>query len=342
MKKSIALLQIATLAAVTCFASATVASAEEKVVVYTVIPFPELNRKMNEEFTRRTGIKVELLNVPAVGTLAARIRSEKDKPRADVFASAPVDFHEGLAKDGLLLPYKSPELPPDAVAKGYADPNGNWTGWFASTTAIFWNSDRYKKDVGENVPTPKTWEDLLKPEFKGKLVSANPQTSAIGFVQLATQIFRLGEEKGWNYLINFAKNTAQFTPSAPLTVTLVEKGEAPVGVYWLGDILTSKFNRNQPIEYVVPQDNAVVVWAGSIVKGGPNPEAAKKYIDFLTSEYVQDNVAKLGFFHPLNPKVAPPKGAPSLSDMTVVKYDMDWATQNMDRLRKKWGQVSGH
>lgn len=341
MKKSTLLIAVTGLAAVALFSGASRAVAQEKVVVYTVIPSPEMNRRISEEFTRRTGIKVDFLNIPAVGTLAARIRSEKDKPRADVFATAPVDFQEGLAKDGLLLQYKPLDLPADAVAKGYADPNGYWTGWFATTTAIFWNGSRFKQDVGENVATPKTWDDLLKPEFKGKLVSANPQTSAVGYVQLATQMFRLGEDKGWDYASKFAASTAQFTPSAPVVVTLVEKGEVPVGVFWLSDILTSKLNRNQPLEYVVPADNAVAVWAASIVKGGPNPEAAKKFVDFLNSEYVQDLAAKLAFYHPLNPKTEPPAGAPALSNMSLVKYDMNWAAENMDRLRKKWGQVSG-
>lgn len=317
------------------------AAAQGTVVVYTVLPLPELNRRLSDEFTKQTGIKVEYLNVPAVGTLAARIRSEKDKPRADVFAAAPIDFHEALAKDGLLTSYKSPALPPDSVAKGYADPNGYWTGWFATTTAIFWNTNQFKKEFGDKVAVPSNWDDLLKSEFKGKLVSANPQTSAIGFIQLATQIFRLGEDKAWDYTRKFSTNVLQYTPSAPIVVTLVEKGEAPAGVFWLSDILTAKLNRAQPLDYTIPPDNAVAVWAASLVKGGPNPEAAKKFIDFLSSEYAQDTAAKIGFYHPLNPKVAPPAGSPSLAEMQVVKYDMEWATANMDRVRKKWAEVSG-
>lgn len=341
MRTPFAALQAAAVAALALLSCAPAASAQEKVVVYTVTPFPEMNRRISDEFTKRTGIKVEYLNVPAVGTLAARIRSEKDRPRADVFATAPVDFHEALAKDGLLTPYLSPGLPPDAVAKGYADAKGNWTGWFATATAIFWNTSQFKKEIGENAKPPQTWDDLLKPEFKGKLVSANPQTSAVGFVQLATQMFRLGEDKAWDYVKAFAANSAQFTPSAPIVVALVEKGEVPVGVFWLSDILTAKVGRNQPLEVMVPPDNAVAIWAASIVKGGPNPEGAKKYIDFLTSEFVQDTAAKVAFYHPLNTKVAPPVGAPSLTEMSVVKYDMEWATANMDRLRKKWGAVTG-
>ncbi len=50
---------------------------------------------------------------------------------------------------------------------------------------------------------------------------------------------------------------------------------------------------------------------------------------------------RLGLYHPVDPNVAPPAGTASLKEMKLVKYDMDWAAQNMDRLRKKWGQVSG-
>lgn len=340
MKKYLNMQMAAALLALSLFPGAS-AIAQEKIVVYTVLPIAEMNRRISDEFTKRTGVKVEYLNVPAVGTLAARIRSEKDRPRADVFAAAPIDFQEALAKDGLLVSYKSPGLYPDAVAKGYADPKGYWTGWIATATAIFWNTTQFSKEFGDKVAHPKTWDDLLKPEFKGKLVAANPQTSAIGFIQLATQVFRLGEGKAWEYTKTFSANVAQFTPSAPIVVALVEKGEAPAGVYWLGDILTAKLNRGQPLDYAIPPDNAVAVWSASIVKGGPNPEGAKKFIDFLTSEYAQDMAAKVGFFHPLNPKVAPPVGAPSIADMKVAKYDMEWATANMDRVRKKWGEVSG-
>jgi iron(III) transport system substrate-binding protein len=50
----------------------------------------------------------------------------------------------------------------------------------------------------------------------------------------------------------------------------------------------------------------VNVWAASIVKGGPNPEAAKKYIDFLLSEYPQEINARLGFRNPVMRKSPPP------------------------------------
>jgi len=322
--------------------SAGIAAAQQKIVVYTVIPEAEVNRQINEEFTKRTGIQVEVLNVPAVGTVASRIRSEKDRPRADVFAAAPVDFHEALAKDGLLDSYKSPAVTPEAVAAGYADANGTWFGWYGMTTAIFWNKDRLAKDLApQGVKEPKTWDDLLDARLKDQLVLANPQTSAIGYVLLATQIFRSGEEKAWDYTRKLNANVKQYTPSAPLTVTLVEQGEASMGAFWLADILSAKLTRNRPVDFVVPPENVVNVWAASIVKGGPNPEGARKYIDFLLSEFPQNVNAKFGFRHPLNPKATPPDGAPSLKDISLVKYDTNWAAANIDRIRKQWGRETG-
>lgn len=318
------------------------ASAQQKIVVYTVIPEAAVNREINDEFTKRTGIQVEVLNVPAVGTIASRIRSEKEKPRGDVFAAAPIDFQDGLAKDGLLVAYKSPALSAEAVTKGYADPHGFWTGWYGMTTCIFWNTDRFSKELApKGVAKPATWEDLLNPQLKGQIALANPQTSAIGYVLLATQIFRSGEAKAWDYTRELNKNVKQYTPSAPLTVSLVSQGEASVGAFWLADVLGAKVNGKQPLDFVVPSPNVVNIWAASIIKGGPNTEGAKKYIDYLQTEFPQDANSRLGFRHPLNAKVAPPTGAPALGSIKTVAYDNTWATENMDRVRKQWRSESG-
>ncbi len=323
-------------------ASLASASAAEKIVVYTVIPEAEVNRQINDEFTKRTGIEVEVLNIPAVGTVASRLRTEKARPRADVFAAAPIDFHQALARDGILEAYKPAAETADWIKKGYADPDGYWHGWYGMTTTIFWNKPRFEKDVApKGVATPRTWDDLLNPALKGQIILSNPQTSAIGFVLLATQIFRLGEEKAWKYTEALNANVKQYTPSAPMTVTLVEQGEGSVGAFWLADVLNAKINRKQPIDFVVPQDNVVNIWAASIVKGGPNTDGAKKYIDFLLTAFPQDINARFGFRNPLNPAVKPPEGAPPLDQLKTVDYKNDWATENMDRIRKQWARVTG-
>ena len=316
--------------------------AAEQVVVYTVIPETEINRQINEEFTKQTGIEVTLLVIPAVGTAASRIRSEKDNPRADIFAAAPVDFQEALAAEDLLVPYNSPLVTPEMLDMGFADPKGFWTGWYAQTTCIFWNTDRFNKDfASKGIAAPQTWDDLLKPEYAGEIVTSDTRTSSMGVTLLCTQIFRSDEEKAWEFIRGLNKNIKLYTPAATMTVTLVERGESTFGIFYLGDVLAAKLDRKQPIDFVVPQDNIANVWTASIIKGGPNTEAAKKYIDFLQSTYPQEINAKLGYRYPLNPEAKSVEGAPKLSDIKLVHYDNAFVSANLDRLRKRWATETG-
>jgi iron(III) transport system substrate-binding protein len=122
---------------------------------------------------------------------------------------------------------------------------------------------------------------------------------------------------------------------------MVERGEAALGIFFLGDVLAAKINRKQPIDLVVPQDNTANVWTASVVKGGPNTEAGKKYIDYLQSQYPQEINAKLGFRYPLNPKAKSVEGAPPLSEIKLVNYDNAFVSANLDRLRKRWAVETG-
>lgn len=182
---------------------------------------------------------------------------------------------------------------------------------------------------------------MLNPAFKGKVALPSPQTTAIGYVLLATQVFRLGEQKAWDYERKLNGNIAQWTASPQLMVTLVEQGEAAVGAGWSSDVLNSKVAHGQALDFVLPPQDAVIVHTAGIIRGGPNPESARKYIDFLQTDFAQAANAKYGFRAGLDPDVAPPEGAPPLTAIDAVKYDTDWATANYDRLPKQWAHELG-
>ena len=112
----------------------------------------------------------------------------------------------------------APLATPEVISKGFADSKGFWTGWYAQSTAIFWNTERLAKDfTPKGISPPKTWEDLLKPEYAGQIVTADTRTSSMGVVLLATQIFRSNEDKAWEFIRALNKNIKLYTPSATLT-----------------------------------------------------------------------------------------------------------------------------
>jgi iron(III) transport system substrate-binding protein len=329
--------------ALMAFAVSSPAWAKDKIVVYTGINEERFTSAIKQEFTRQTGIDVEMLIIPANGTMIARVETEKSRPRADVIMDTTVDFMQKLKSEGLIEPYKAKAETPQFVQRGYADTDGYMHGWFAIVPTIFWNKEQYASDSSlKGVQPPTSWQDLLNPAFKGKVIVPNPQTTAMGAVMYITQIFRLGEANAWDYARKLNDNIAQYTASASLPITLVERGEGTIGVGWSADVLAATIGRGQKLGFAIPQDNAVSVWVAGIVKGGPDPDAARKFIDFLQSDYVQQAAPKLGYRLPVSGSVPPQAGMPTLSSIKTVKYDLGWASQNIDRVRKQWAKETSN
>jgi iron(III) transport system substrate-binding protein len=143
----------------------TQAQPAKVVVVYSALADLETSL-VNREFTKKTGIPVEAVSVAAAGTLAARITAEKARPRGDIFVGGSADFHAPLAKQGLLLAYKSPAAAEAKLDAAYRDPDGYWYGWYLGALGIIINTDRWERDMApRRVGKPAIWDDLIKPEF---------------------------------------------------------------------------------------------------------------------------------------------------------------------------------
>lgn len=312
-----------------------------KLVVYSALPDLETSL-VDREFTRRTGVSVEALSVAAAGTIATRIIAEKDRPRADIFVGGSADFHAPLARQGLLVRYRSPVAAEAKVNPSYLDPDGFWHGWYLGALAIIINTERWEKEMApRRIPKPTTWDDLLKAEFKGQFVMPSVITTGGGYIFVAAQIFRLGEDKAWAYLRALNTNRSQFTPTAPATITLLERGEAFVGMMWAHEAIGARILRVQPLETIIPPDTAFEIGAVSIIKGGPNFEAAKAYVDFLMSRVPQTVNAQYGFRYPVRGDVQVPLGALPFQSLKFVNYDRGWAIDNMTRIRDRWTKEIG-
>ncbi len=312
-----------------------------KVVIYSALD-STVTTEVLKAFERQSGLKTEALTLAAAGTLATRIRAESARPQADIFLGGSVDFHAPLAKDGLLVPYLSPRLAEAKLAKEFYDPAGSWYGWYIGALGIMYNRTRFEKEVAPTgVKAPANWDDLLNPAYKGQIVLPSPITTGGGFIFMATQIFRLGnEDRAFAWLKQLAAN-ATFTPTAPAPITLVSRGEALVGMNWGHDIRAMAINQGFPVELVFPPDTATELGAASIIKGGPNPQGAQQFIDFMLGRLPQDINAKFGLRYPTRPDAPVPLGMPALSTLRFVKYDRQWAIDNMMRLRDRWQREIG-
>lgn len=312
--------------------------ASGKIVVYTA-----LNESTNTAFVdafkkSNPGIDVSLLPLAAAGELQTRIQTEKASPKGDVFIGGSSEFHDPLGKQGLLEAYKSPNA--DAVDATYKDPNGFWTGWYVGIFGFVYNTDRLTKEIGGKKPA--TWDDLLDPAWKGKLILPDPVKTGGGYIFMATQLFRFNkdEDKMIDYMKKLNANIAQYPGTSPQSIELVGQGQFVGCPNWSHDILTAKSNK-QPVDLIVPELTGFEIGGISIIKGGPNTAAAKAFVDWtLTKEAGELNV-KLSNRLSVRKEVPPAPGAPTLESVKLVNYDRAFATDNKDRLLKKWQAATG-
>src|SRR5437870_9543952 len=188
------------------------AKATGRISIYSALN-ESTNNQLFAAFTQATGVQVDVLPLAAAGELQTRITAEKASPKADIFVGGSSEFHDPLGKQGLLVPYISPNaknLKPD-----FKEANGNWTGWYTGIFGFISNNDRLAKEVGGKKPA--TWDDLLDPAWKQKLVLPSPLLTGGGYIFIATQIFRFNkdEDRAMAYMKSLHANIAQHTPASP-------------------------------------------------------------------------------------------------------------------------------
>jgi iron(III) transport system substrate-binding protein len=185
---------------------------------------------------------------------------------------------------------------------------------------------------------PKTWEDLLDPKYQGLIVAPSPLSAGTGFTFVVGQIFRLGEEKAWEYLKALDKNVRFYTPSGIAPTRMVAAGEFLIAVTFAHDALKA-ISAGYPVALVHPPGVSWDVGSVSLIKGGPNAEGGKKFIDWVLGRDPIQLVVDLNFEGSLRSDVSLPLGAIPLQKLELVDYKLEWAAQNRARILKQWGDL---
>jgi len=327
----------------TSTAATSTAAATAAPVAGTISVYSALNESTNNEFFGAfkkafPNVTVNVLPLAAAGELQTRIKTEAASPKADIFIGGSSEFHDPLGKAGLLEAYIAPNAK-DIDAK-FKEATGLWTGWYTGIFGFISNNDRLSKELGNKKPA--TWDDLLDPSWKGKLVLPDPVKTGGGYIFIATQIFRFNkdEAKAMDFMKKLHANIAQYVATSPGALTLIDQGQFVGCPNWAHDILTEK-GKGNPIDLSIPSDTGFEVGAVSIVKGTKNLAAAQALVNWSITKEAGDLNVKLSNRGSTRADVAPAAGSPKLSDVKLVNYDRQWATDNKDRLLKLWQSTVG-
>ena len=226
------------------------------------------------------------------GETFAQIKAERRNPKGDVWWGGTGDPHLQAAEEGLTQEYKSPRLPELAGLGPAPGPSSPATRPWASMPAPWASATTASFTAKHKLTAPKCWADLTKPEFKGHVQMANPNSSGTAYTTLATIVQVFGEEKGFEFMKGLHKNINQYTKSGSAPIKASARGETTVGIVFQHDAVTQAV-KGFPIKIVSPcEGTGYEIGSVSIIKGGRNPESAKKWVDFALDPKIQTMAAK--------------------------------------------------
>lgn len=304
------------------------AKKEGKVVLYTSAPLSAAQQVANS-FQQKYGIQVELFRTGGVNVLR-RFMMEQQAGHigADVLVSSDPSAVQDLAAKGSFVSFHPVGI--DQIPEALRDPNGFYVPQRMSVIAIYGRTDLIPP-----ANMPKTWDDLLDPEFKGKMVMTNPSFTSLQLVVMAM----MSKMRGWEYFEKLNKNDITVVQGNEQALNLVKTGERPIAAGADSQYASKARFEGHKIANVFPAEGTFMIPATtSVVKGSANPNAAKLLAEFSLSPEAQSLWPKSGIYAARG-DVDPPNGNPSLKNIKALPIDYDYVKKHAGAVKKKFSEI---
>lgn len=306
----------------------TLASAET-LTLYTSQPNEDAQKTVDAFMAAHPDITVEWVRdgtTKLMARLGAEIAAGAAQP--DVLLIADTVTLEGMAQQGQLAAYKSPE--DAAYDPALYSAEGYYHSTKLITTGIVYNT------AAAVVPT--AWADLVKPEMAGMVAMPSPLYSGAALLHLATLT---GTDRlGWDYYQALADNRTLAEGGNGGVFKAVAAGEKPYGV--LVDYMALRAKaEGSPVEFVFPAEGvSYVTEPVAILAGTDNLSGAQKFVDFLLSEAGQQLVADMGYI-PARNGMASPEGFPAREAIKLMAFDPAKALADTEANKARFAEIFG-
>ena len=222
-----------------------------------------------------------------------RVRSERANPQADVWFGGPSSLFLRAADDSLLAPYRP-------TWADHVDPRGRGDGdlYFAvyeTPGVISYNNAalRHPDSVADGRRVaPADWDDVLDPSWRDDILIRDPIASgtmrAIFGMIIQRGLRQTGDTAaGFAWLRRLDANTKEYVLNPSLMDQMIIRQEGLVSLWDLPDILIEQ-SKGSPMGYVLPPSGAPVIEdAVALVRGSPNPDVARRFVEWIGTTEAQ-------------------------------------------------------
>ncbi|MEK6710813.1 MAG: extracellular solute-binding protein [Nitrospinota bacterium] len=320
------------------------AKKEGEVVVISNVFRPEPAQQIFEEFKKHYGLPDAKLSFTAKssGAVIAAVKTDITSGRDtyDVVQVGSAVFFQDLHKGNALMKYDSPHYAsyiPEVTGKapGAVAKEGYYISGMSIVAGIVWNTKYVKKDI-------KTWEDILDPAYKGKIVITD-------VLQSATIISIYGGMRKVmprSYFEQLAKQEPIFVVRSNTMLRQLASGEK-----WIAALMSTATGfqhegKDAPVKAVVPPGGTVLLgYPFGILAKAPHPNMARLFIDYIHGPGHPQFIELQGYASGMKGLKVSPKireFVPAIETLKVIP--MDWeriGQKEIDAWRKEFREIFG-
>src|SRR5262245_1141291 len=304
------------------------AKKEGTVVWYTSTPIEQAN-KIVKLFEGETGIKVEMFRSGGSAILRRFLQeSQAGRTAVDVMTTSDPAATASLARKGTFVAFKPKNF--DKVIEEGRDTDGHYVAQRLNLMTVYARSDK----VGA-ADLPKTWSDLADAKYKGKLVMTDPSFTALQLMVVGT----MAKTRGWDFYEKLRKNDIMVVQGNQQVSDNIKRGERLIAVGALDSYAADERRAGHPIVTILPEDGTFVIPSPTaVIKGGPNPNAAKLLAEFMIGDAVQKLFPEDGGYA-ARTDIPPPAGGVPLDKIKTIPVDYDYIEKEAARLKKKFNEI---
>ncbi len=294
----------------------------KEVVVYTYDSFAGEwgpGAQLIELFNQKTGLTLNLVDCGDAVQAYNRAVLEKDNVQADVVLGIDNNLAPKALASGLLESYK-PANADSVIAKGLEDAlGGKWllTPYDYSHFAMIY-------DTKSAVPAPASLEDLTKAVYSKKIILMDPRTSTPGLGFAAWTVAKYGDKVN-EYWSALKPNILTMTSGWSEGWGMFLNGEAPLCVsYTTSPAYNVEYeNNDRYVALIFDEGHVEQVEGYGLLKNAPNPDGAKKFMDFMISAEAQNILPLTQWMYPVNKSVELPDSYKTAAPIPSVTLDYD-------------------
>ncbi len=250
----------------------------ESVLIYTSVEdyvIEDMNARLSQAFPKYN-ITVEYVST---GNHAAKLLTEGKNSECDITYDLEYAYMEQLARAGVLADlsaYDRSVYVEDTIA------GDNYLVQCRVGGAIIVNTEVLAE---KKLPEPKSYQDLLKPEYKDLISMANPKSSGTGYMFYKSLVNAWGQDAALDYFDKLTNNILQYTSSGSGPVNALLQKEVAIGFGMTSHAVT-QINEGAPLKILYFEEGSPFTMYGqSMVAGKEAKPAVKEVFDFLVNTY---------------------------------------------------------